>query len=99
MTCPKQAGFITQGVERRRSVTTERALTRCFAGRNLLHWSIHAHSGTRTPPEGLPCGAATSLTLGAYMGKGYMRSRKTFPQGVFLGISLILSAGYTSTLL
>ncbi|CAL5224455.1 g7145 [Coccomyxa viridis] len=42
---------------------------------------------------------ATSLTLGAYMGKGYVRSRKTFPQGVFLGISLILSAGYTSTLL
>lgn len=49
--------------------------------------------------EGLPCGAATSLTLGAYMGKGYARSRKTFPQGVFFGISLILSAGYTSTLL
>ena len=33
------------------------------------------------------------------MGKGYAKSRKTFPQGVFFGISLILSAGYTSTLL
>ena len=50
-------------------------------------------------PDKLPRVAATSLTLGAYMGKGYVKSRKTFPQGIFFGISLILSAGYTSTLL
>ena len=43
--------------------------------------------------------AATSLTLGVYMGKGYMRSRKPFPQGVFTAVSLVLSTGYASTLL
>ncbi|CAK0785597.1 hypothetical protein CVIRNUC_008807 [Coccomyxa viridis] len=42
---------------------------------------------------------ATSLTLGVYMGKGYMRSRKPFPQGVFTAVSLVLSTGYASTLL
>lgn len=33
------------------------------------------------------------------MGKGYAKSGKTFPQGFFFGLSVILSAGYTSTLL
>ena len=46
-----------------------------------------------------PSHAATSLTLGVYMGKGYMRSRKPFPQGVFTAVSLVLSTGYASTLL
>lgn len=38
--------------------------------------------------------AAASCTLGTYMGKGYVRTKKVFPQGVFAVLSLLLSGGY-----
>ncbi|CAL8463737.1 g3271 [Coccomyxa elongata] len=37
---------------------------------------------------------AASCTLGTYMGKGYVRTKKVFPQGVFAVLSLLLSGGY-----
>ena len=40
-----------------------------------------------------------SCTLGTYMGKGYMKTRKAFPQGVFTALSLILSSGYLTSIL
>jgi hypothetical protein len=33
------------------------------------------------------------------MGKGYVRTRKAFPQGVFAALSLILSGGYLTSIL
>ena len=40
------------------------------------------------------CLAAASCTLGTYMGKGYVRTKRVFPQGVFALTSLLLSGGY-----
>ncbi|EIE27783.1 hypothetical protein COCSUDRAFT_32107 [Coccomyxa subellipsoidea C-169] len=37
---------------------------------------------------------AASCTLGTYMGKGYVRTKRVFPQGVFALTSLLLSGGY-----
>ena len=40
-----------------------------------------------------------SCTLGTYMGKGYVKTRKPFPHGVFTLVSLILSGGYLTSIL
>ena len=43
--------------------------------------------------------AVASCTLGTYMGKGFMKTRRAFPQGVFAALSLVLSGGYLTSIL
>eukprot|EP00884_Botryococcus_braunii_P017145 jgi/Botrbrau1/4113/Bobra.152_3s0060.1 len=51
-----------------------------------------------TAPQGLAIALVSTLALGGYMLRGYVKTRKPFPQGVFALLSTLLSIGYVSAL-
>ncbi|KAK9815284.1 hypothetical protein WJX72_001072 [[Myrmecia] bisecta] len=50
------------------------------------------------PTHGLQLAFVSTMALASYMGYGYYRTRKPFPQGVFTVLSAVLSIAYATSL-
>lgn len=64
----------------------------------ILLAAASLQTGAPTRAAGLALALLASSALGAYMTKGFAKSKKVWPHGVLGAVGLALSAGYLSAL-